>query len=93
MRVVFYADSRMSQFVGEDIEHVITHKMIEGGSKESLAIAVATTVKESFVRVTYILLSTSKFLTLVIEDILDVPGREIVSKKEIKKLSYFLLIK
>ena len=46
--------------------------MIEGGSKESLAIAVATTVKESFVRVAYILLSTSKFLTLVIEDILDV---------------------
>ena len=72
MRIVFYADSRVSQFVGEDIEYVITHKMIEGGCKECLAIAVATTVKESFVRVAYIFLCTSKFLTLIIKDILDV---------------------
>ena len=53
MRVVFYADSCVCEFVGQDIEYVITHKMIEGGSKECLAIAVATTIKKSFVWVAY----------------------------------------
>ena len=72
MRVVFYADSCVCKFVGEDIEHVITHKVIEGGCKECLAIAVATTVEERFVRIAYILLSTSKFFALVIKNILDV---------------------
>lgn len=72
MRVVFYADSGMSQFLGQDIENIIPHEMIESSSKESLTVAVTTTIKERFVRIAYILLSTSKFLTLVVKDLLDV---------------------
>ena len=66
--------------------------MIEGGCKECLAIAVATTVKECFVRVTYILLSTSKFLASVINYILDIRLLyEIKDELQFVKLVYAFL--